>query len=114
MEGDMGAPGETPILYMVQSWVKPEGGEAYLRWLQDKHMAEVVAQEGVSWARRVKLDQRDDNGWSGWMLIYGIESREALEAYLASDARLRFWAELEALKDVHYSTRVWGEVDITL
>jgi antibiotic biosynthesis monooxygenase (ABM) superfamily enzyme len=103
-----------PVLYMVRAWVSPDGGERYLRWLEEKHMAEVVKEPGFLWARKCRLEQTDDKGWQGYLLIYGLGSRAALEAYLKSPARERFWKELEPLNDVHYAERFYGTVDFEL
>jgi antibiotic biosynthesis monooxygenase (ABM) superfamily enzyme len=103
-----------PVLYMVRAWVSPHGGERYLRWLEDKHMAEVIKEPGFLWARKCRLEQTDDKGWQGYLLIYGLASRAALDAYLQSPARERFWKELEPLNDVHYAERFYGSVDFEL
>jgi antibiotic biosynthesis monooxygenase (ABM) superfamily enzyme len=105
---------DVPVLYMVRSWTKPEGGRRYLDWLEDKHMAEVVDQPGVLWARKVALDQPDEQGWPCLLLIYGFASREDLQNYLESPARDGFWNELESFKDVHYSERFYGDVDFAV
>jgi len=103
-----------PVLYMVKVWVSPDGGERYLRWLEEKHMAEVIREPGFLWAQRCRLEQRDEQGWLGYLLIYGLESRAALERYLASPARERFWRELEPLGDVQRAERFYGTVDLRL
>ena len=103
-----------PVLYMVRAWVSPNGGERYLRWLESKHMAEVIKEPGFLWARKCRLDQTDDKGWQGYLLIYGLASRAALDAYMKSPARERFWKELEPLNDVHYAERFYGAVDFEL
>ena len=105
---------DAPVLYMVRAWVSPDGGERFLRWLEDKHMVEVIAEPGFLWARKCRLEQTDDKGWEGYLLIYGLGSRGALEAYLASPAREGFWRELEALDDVHYAERFFGTVDFAI
>ena len=71
-------------------------------------------QTGSTWARKVHLEQVDDKGWDGYLLIYGLESRDALEAYLKSDARERFWHELEPLNAVHRAERFYGSVDFAI
>lgn len=100
-----------PVLYFVHAWVRPDGGERYLAWLEQKHMTEVVREPGFLWARRVALEQADAQGWRGYLLIYGLASRAALEADLQSPARERFWRELVPLDDVHRAERTWGTVD---
>lgn len=103
-----------PVMYMVRAWVSPEGGDRYLRWLETKHMAEVIKEPGFLWARKCRLEQTDDKGWQGYLLIYGLRSQAALDAYLKSPARERFWKELEPLNDVHYAERFYGTVDFEL
>ncbi len=105
---------DAPILYFVKAWVSPDGGERWLRWLEEKHMAEVLREQGFLWARRCRLEQTDDKGWHGWLLIYALDSRDALEAYLRSPARERFWRELVPFDDVHRAERFWGSVDLAL
>jgi antibiotic biosynthesis monooxygenase (ABM) superfamily enzyme len=105
---------DAPILYMVKAWVAPDGGERYLHWLEQKHMAEVIREPGFLWARKCRLDQTDEKGWVGYLLIYGLESRAALETYLNSPARQRFWKELEPLNSVHRAERFYGAVDFRL
>jgi antibiotic biosynthesis monooxygenase (ABM) superfamily enzyme len=100
-----------PVLYFVQAWVRPEGGERYLAWLERTHMASVLREPGFLWARRVALEQRDAQGWPGYLLVYALSSREMLERYLHSPARDAFWRELEAFADVHRAERFWGSVD---
>jgi len=103
-----------PVLYLVRAWVSADGGERYVQWLEQKHMAEVIREPGFLWARKCRLEQTDEKGWAGYLLIYGLESRAALEAYLHSPARERFWRELEPLNDIHYAERSYGVVDFEL
>jgi antibiotic biosynthesis monooxygenase (ABM) superfamily enzyme len=105
---------DAPVLYFVQAWVSPDGGERWLRWLEEKHMAEVLREPGFLWARRCRLEQHDERGWAGWLLIYGLASRADLERYLHSPARERFWRELEPLDAVHRAVRFYGTVDFAL
>lgn len=105
---------DAPVLYLVKAWVSPDGGERYLQWLEKKHMAEVIREPGFLWARRCRLEQTDDRGWVGYLLIYGLESRAALEAYLNSSARRRFWKELEPFNAVHRAERLYGGIDFEL
>ena len=104
---------DAPVLYMVRAWVCPGAGDRYLRWLEDTHMREVINEPGFLWARRYRLEQTNDKGWVGYLLIYGLESRAALEAYLHSAARERFWRELEPFNDVHSAERFFGTLDFT-
>ena len=102
---------DAPVLYTVLAWVAPDGGQRYLDWLERKHMAEVIREPGFLWARKCRLEQTDERGWVGYLLIYGLASRAALEAYLDSPARARFWQELEPFDAVHRAERFYGVVD---
>src|ERR1700687_4054651 len=103
-----------PVLYMVRAWVSPNGGERYLHWLETKHMAEGIREPGFLWAQKCHLAQTDERGWAVYLLIYGLESSKALDAYLASAARARFWRELEPFNDVPVAERFYGAVDFQL
>ena len=103
-----------PVVYCVQSWFHPAKGGPYLKWLEEKHMAEVLAHPGIISARRTMLDQTDDNGWWCCLLMYEMENRSVLDSYLDSPAREVFWNELEGFGDIHYSERFWGETDLEL
>jgi len=105
---------DNDLMYVVRSWYDPEKGKPYLEWLENKHMREVLREPGILWARRAMLDQPDDNGWPSCLLIYGFKDRDALAAYMESDARTGFWEELQTMKDIHYSDRYWGDVDVKL
>ena len=105
---------DAPVLYMVRAWVSPDGGDRYLQWLENKHMAEVIREPGFLWARKCRLEQTDEHGWNGYLLIYGLESHETLEAYLRSSARARFWQELEPFNSVVHAERFYGAVDFRL
>jgi len=102
------------ILYMVRSWVDPELGKPYLDWLEAKHMVEVCREPGFLWARKVELDQSDSSGWRGYLLIYGLTDRAALDAYFKCPARAGFWKELEAFEAIHYSERFYGVADFAV
>src|SRR5437867_13425375 len=54
-----------PVLYMVKAWVSPDGGERYLRMLEDNHMAEALPEPGVLWAQMGRLVKLEEQGWSG-------------------------------------------------
>ena len=52
--------------------IERAGITRYLRWLEDRHMAEVIKEPGFLWARKCRLEQTDDKGWQGYLLIYGL------------------------------------------
>jgi hypothetical protein len=97
-----------PFLYIVKFWVSPQGEEGLLHWLDSKHMAEVTSQPGFRWSRRVRLDQDAEDGWHGYMMIYGLESREALLRYFESDAPKQYAAERKPFEQHLRMERNWG------
>ncbi len=105
---------DAPVYYVVRFWLKPEGGEAVIRWLDERHMAEVAAQPGFLWARRCRLEQDAPDGWHAYLMVYGLESREALERYFNSPARQRFTEEGKPFQTVMRAERAWGKVEASI
>jgi hypothetical protein len=85
------------ICYVVRFWIDPVDGGRVLDWLNDAHLADVAAQPGFLWARLIELEENDEWGWPAYVMIYGIQSREALESYLTGDAPLRYARERSEL-----------------
>ena len=73
---------DAPYFYLVKFWVHPESRKAVLEWLDSGHMADMVALPGFLFVRRVKLEQDSADGWSGFMMIYGVEFEDGLAALL--------------------------------
>jgi len=80
-------------VYIVQFWVDPDEGHKVIDWLRRTHLADVAGQPGFLWARMFELEQTDEDGWPAYMMTYGLESREALDAYFESDAPRRYARE---------------------
>ena len=78
---------DAPYLYVVQFWVRPDAEAKLVAWLREKHLQEVADQPGFCWARMVKLEQKSVDGWQGYVNIYGVDSKAALEAYFDGAAR---------------------------
>jgi len=104
---------DAPFLYLVRFWVNPDGAAAVLRWLDGGHMRDVVAQPGFLWVRRVRLDQEPE-GWPGYLMIYGLESRQSLQAYFDGPAPARFAQERKPFEHHLRMDRSWGAVDAAL
>ena len=105
---------DAPYLYVVKFWVHPDGAAAILRWLDDKHMAEVTAQPGFRWSRRVRLAQDAEDGWHAYMMIYGLDSREALQRYFDSPAPQQYAQEREPFEHHLRTDRAWGAIDFSI
>lgn len=104
---------EKEAYYVVRFWVPPDNNQV-LAWLDSRHMAEVATQPGFRWARRVRLEQDADDGWHAHLMIYGLESRAALERYFNSAARERFGEEAKAYATVLRTERSWGSVEMKI
>src|SRR5574338_1626809 len=101
---------DAPYLYVVQFWVRPDAEAKLVAWLRAKHLQEVADLPGFRWARMVMLEQTSADGWQGYVNIYGVDSKAALEAYFAGAARERFTGEAAAFQDAMRAERAWGTV----
>jgi len=104
-------------VYMVRFWIRPDGVETVLGWLDNGHIAEVIEAPGFLWAKRVKLLNEDaaHDGWPAFAMIYATESLDALYGYFKSDAPARFAAERadKGLDELLRVERDWGVVEFS-
>ncbi len=105
---------DAPFVYVVRFWLHPDGAATILHWLDSKHMAEVVAQPGFRSLRRGRLDQDSEDGWHAYMMIYGLESREALQRYFDSPAPKRYAEERKPFEHHLRTDRAWGAIDFSI
>jgi len=105
---------DAPFVYVVKFWVHPYGAGTIMHWLDSKHSAEVVAQPGFRWLRRVKLDEKAADGWDAYMMIYGLESRDALMRYFESPAPKQYAQERKPFEHHLRTDRAWGEIDFRI
>jgi hypothetical protein len=68
---------------VVRFWVTPQAERDMIGWLDGGHVAEVLRQPGFLWCRRIRLAEKDPNGWSGYTMIYGIASEADFARYSA-------------------------------
>lgn len=99
---------DAPCYYIVRFWVAPAAEARLLAWLDGGHTAEVVAQPGFLWARRIRLEETDALGWRAFCSIYGLESKAALDAYFKNPIREKFAREQTAFAGVMRAERSWG------
>ena len=102
---------DAPYLYIVKFWIHPDSRASVVDWLDDRHMAEVVANPGFLFARRVKLEQDSTDGWSAHMIIYGLESAAALRRYFDSPAPAKFAQERKPFEHHLRMERNFGAID---
>ncbi len=95
---------------VVRFWIAPEAEARVLAWLEGGHVTEVLSQPGFQWCRRLKVEARD--GWPGYAMLYGIESRAAFDAYNGNQALMaQFARERQPFASQLKIERFFGEVD---
>ena len=97
---------EAKYFLVVRFSIEPHAVAGVMRWLDGGHVAEVLQQHGFLWGKRVRLGEHE------FAMIYGIESREAFEAYEANTALKAKFARERAPFEKHMRIeRFAGEVD---
>jgi len=95
---------------VVRFWVAPEAEAQVIGWLDGGHMAEVAAQPGFLWAKRIQIEKNAD-GWSGYSMIYGIENKDAFDRYEKNSQLKNKFAKQRAPFEKHMKIdRFCGEV----
>ena len=100
-------------MYIVRVWIDPAGVDAVMGWLADHHLADVVAQPGFLWGRCIRLEQPAQDGWVACLMLYGLESREALERYFANPIAQRFAEERKPFAHMLRMERAWGRTELS-
>ncbi len=78
------------ILYNVTINIHESVHDQWMRWMQEKHIADVLATGKFSAARMVKVLVEEDMGGTTYSIQYTTDSKETLERYYDEDApRLR-------------------------
>lgn len=91
---------------VVRFSIEPQAEKEALRWLDGGHVAEVLRQKGFLWCKRLRLGEHQ------FAMLYGIESREAFEAYEANSALKAKFARERAPFEKHMRIeRFTGEVE---
>jgi hypothetical protein len=85
-----------PAQYAVSLEVAPEAEEAWLRWMEDTHVPEVLSEPGFLRARLWKDTARAADGWARYVCQYELTGHDAVERYIASDAAKRLRADGQA------------------
>lgn len=106
---------DAPVMYVVKFWVSPAGHKEVFEWLDGGHCAEVIAQPGFLFFKRIKLEQTSDDGWDSYMMLYGLTSRQALDDYFCN-APLHEKFVAERASFIHHlrMERAWGSVELSL
>ena len=106
---------DAPVIYVVRFWVDPEGSDQVFAWLDGGHCAQVVSQPGFRFVQRVRLEQKSEDGWTSFLMLYGLDSREALESYFANTALAEAFRQQRAPFEKYLRMeRAWGCVESTM
>ena len=97
---------EAKYFLVVRFSVEPQAQAELLRWLDGGHVKEVLGQKGFLWCKRVKLEK------NAFMMLYGIESKAAFDAYESNKALKEKFARERAPFEKHMRIeRFAGEVE---
>lgn len=78
------------IIYNVTTHIDDEVQEAWLQWMQETHIPEMLATGKFLAARMARVVEPDNPGGSTYAVQYTSPDRETLKRYYAEDAyRLR-------------------------
>lgn len=95
---------------VVRFWVAPEAEAQLIGWLDGGHMAEVAAQPGFLWGRRIRTEKNAE-GWNGYSMIYGISSKKHFLEYESNAPLKAKFAKQRAPFEKHMKIdRFCGEV----
>ena len=78
------------IIYNVTVNIHESVHDQWMKWMQEKHISDVLATGKFSTARMVKVLVEEDMGGITYSIQYVTDSKETLERYYQEDApRLR-------------------------
>lgn len=81
---------KSSVLFIFHLWVDPAAYPDIHRYAADGHLAEVVDHPGFRWGCEIDFGEVDADGWRRIATVYGVETRAALDAFLASDDFQRY------------------------
>ena len=99
---------EAKYFLVVRFAIEPQAEAQVLRWLDGGHAAEVAGQPGFLWCKRIKGEGHSH------VMLYGIESKAAFQAYEGNAALKAKFAKERAPFEKHMRIeRFHGEVDFS-
>jgi hypothetical protein len=83
----------TPTLYVVSLEVAPETESAWLAWMKELHIPQVLREPGFQRCRLWTDSTRAQDGWARYVAQYELTGPEAVERYLNGEAVKRLRAD---------------------
>ena len=80
------------IIYVVKVEIDPVDEHTWDEWNTRLHVPDILAQPGFIRATKYKIDTPEGE-WSQYLILYEVDSRESLEAYLNGEAMVRLRAD---------------------
>jgi len=74
------------IIYNVTTNIHESVHDQWLRWMQEKHIPEILATKKFSAARLVKVLIEEEMGGTTYSVQYTTDSKATLEKYYQEDA----------------------------
>ena len=98
------------IIYNVTINIHESAHDQWLRWMQEKHIPEILATGKFSAARLVKVLVEEEMGGTTYSVQFTTDSRETLEKYYIEDAPALRQEALELFADKMLAFRTELEV----
>lgn len=83
----------TAALYAVSLEVAPDSEAAWLQWMRELHIPEVLREPGFVSCRLWKDTARAPDGWVRYVAQYELTGLDAVERYLQGEAVKRLRAD---------------------
>ena len=80
------------LIYAVKVEIDPADEYTWDEWNTRHHIPDVLAEPGFVQATKYKLDTPEGE-WSQYLILYELDSRESLDAYLNGEAVIRLRAD---------------------
>ncbi|MDL2144037.1 MULTISPECIES: DUF4286 family protein [Flavobacterium] len=98
------------IIYNVTTNIHESVQEQWLKWMQEKHIPEILATQKFSSARIVRVMIEEEMGGITYSVQYVTDSKETLERYYVEDEPAFHREALELFADKMLSFRTELEV----
>ncbi len=98
------------FMYFVEARTQPSRFDALVKWLQERHLGEVVAASGALSGELVMLDPLDGDDRKRVVSVYRFASKDIYETYIKGEAKRAFDANAVERGDTTEIVRSRGPV----